>query len=295
MARWASEPPPGLQASFARCICHAEPLTCFFLRACPPSSITPFPAHPLVKLPCPSASQTSRAAAATAAADTLWAPLVAADFTDREQRSVLFHVPPLSRPSDTAATTTTTTTAPTPRDATTTATATAPLEKDGASRRLYYKLAAARARKAAQAAEQNRRSTILEMATLGRLGRTWGLYPWAPYLPRGPYHVPGPGPGPPAFPEYYWGAGVGRGGGGGEGAGAGLVPPPPPPSSSSSSSSTWGGGGRWGRRSGWRGPWSGGGGGFGAGWVAKQMGVSPNRRGGDGGGRHHGHVFHGGM
>lgn len=83
-------------------------------------------------------------------------------------------------------------------------------KQEGASRRLYAKLHTARVRRAAVAADQRRRMTILEMSALGRLGRTWGLYPWAPYLPRGPYHTPGP-----AFPEYNWGPGIGMNGTGG--------------------------------------------------------------------------------
>ncbi|CAM9843102.1 unnamed protein product, partial [Laminaria digitata] len=126
----------------------------------------------------------------------------------------------------------------------------------GASRRLYAKLHGARARRASIAAEQNRRSSILEMTALGRLGRTWGLYPWAPYLPRGPYHTPGVTP-----PHYNWGPGIGPSGGPTPDGMDGTGPP----------SSSWAGGGfggsRWGRRLGWRGLSGWGGAGCAAGGV----------------------------
>lgn len=145
--------------------------------------------------------------------DSLWAPLVEAEFSEQEQRAMLFARPTTeekaceaggqgepailgdslvwSGSSDTSA-------AETKRT----------IGKRGASRSLYAKLHNARLRRAAIAAEQRRRMTIFEMGALGRLGRTWGLYPWAPYLSRGPYHYAGS-----ALSEHNWpgpgGAGTG--------------------------------------------------------------------------------------
>lgn len=207
----------------------------------------------------------------SAAADTLWASLVSREFTEREQHSVLFlqSSPDImaSAGSKTAGTTGTERSGGTnggvdrartgggPRTKPT-ASGTCNLEGQqatsgndlggsdgrngagaegggGASRRLYAKLHSARLRRAAIAVEHRRRSSILEMSALGRLGRTWGLYPWAPY--RGPYRT-SPGP---AFPEYSWGPGIGPAGG------------PVVPDGTAEISPSWHGGG-WGRRLGWR-------------------------------------------
>lgn len=274
--------------------------------------------------------KTSRAAAVSAAADSLWAPLVAAEFSEREQHAVLFLqsspppcMGPLAPVNDDGDSWTNTGIDGDTRDIDSAATAssTSPSEgstvdevedrggtrdkksrsegsghdeycgsggdggadltagdgtrcsrnnssssgrnsnsgdcagnvrgRKGASRRLYMKLHEARVRRAAIAAEQRRRSTILEMSALGRLGRAWGLYPWAPYLPRGPHYAHSSGP---AFPEFNWGPGIGPG------TGAGSTPDGPDTVAHAHPHPMWGSGSGWGRsRSGpWRG-FSGGG------------------------------------
>lgn len=282
----------------------------------------------------PLVCKTSRAAAVSAAADSLWAPLVAAEFSEREQHAVLFlqsSPPPCMEPLASAndngdSRANTGSDGDTDGiDSASTASSASPSKgstvdevediggardqkshsegsdhdeccgsggdggadlaagdgircsgnnssssgsnsnsggcagnvrgKEGASRRLYIKLHEARMRRAAIAAEQRRRSTILEMSALGRLGRAWGLYPWAPYLPRGPHYSHSSGP---AFPEYNWGPGIGPGPG--PGPGAGSTPDGPEAVAHAHPHPMWGSGTGWGRsRSGpWRG-FSGGG------------------------------------
>ena len=238
--------------------------------------------------------KTSRAAAESAAADSLWAPLVAAEFSEREQRAVLFPRSSLYTESSAsvdndngegddsgadasgggdgesgvmdpaaaaAVAAAASNSSPSNDDSTGDVESGGYLSsnsssrgdgngrgREGASRRLYITLHNARARRAAIAAEQRRRSSILEMSALGRLGRAWGLYPWAPYLPRGPHYQYSQGP---AFPEHNWGPGIGHGAGATpEGADMGAHAHPHP---------MWGGIGSWGRNR--TGPWRGFGGG----------------------------------
>lgn len=281
------------------------------------SSILEHAAAVCIPLMC----KTSRAAAVSAAADSLWAPLVAAEFSEREQHAVLFlqsspppSMEPLSSVNDNGDSWTNTGTDGDTGDidSAITASSASPSEgstmdevedregtrchdeyrrsggdggadltagdgtrcsrnnssssdsnsnsddctgnvrsREGASRRLYIKLHETRVRRAAIAAEQRRRSTILEMSALGRLGRAWGLYPWAPYLPRGPHYSHSSGP---AFPESNWGPVIGPG------PGAGSTPDGPDTVAHAHPHPMWGSGSGWGRsRSGpWRG-FSGGG------------------------------------
>lgn len=175
-----------------------------------------------------SRQQTCQAAADSAVSDSLWAPLVAAEFSDQEQHAMLFARP---APEDaqgpaagvegsagdaggealdgTASSRGVSSPKSGKKNSGSVRANRQKLSRKGASRCLYAKLHSARVRRAAIAAEQRRRMTIFEMSALGRLGRTWGLYPWAPYLPRGPYHFPGS-----ALPEHNWdGSAAGAGGG----------------------------------------------------------------------------------
>lgn len=140
-------------------------------------------------------------------------------------------------------------------------------QKSGTSRRLYVELHSARMRRAAIAAEQRRRPSVHEISTLGRLGRTWGLYPSAPSLPRGSYYTPGP-----TFPEYNWGAGIGPVG----------DPSFEGEDAACPRGSLWGGGGGWARRLSGHPFGNGGGSSFPSGFGGHRVGGGSGR---DGGGR----------
>lgn len=145
--------------------------------------------------------QASRSAAVSAAANTLWAPLLQADFSESEQREGITVALPLCSSLD----------RPYHHHRQRRGTSGGKGEGEGVQEGglwlRYGELERLRMRREAKrkaaAAERNR--AMLRFAFMGRRSRA----PYPGGLPRGPYHTPGPGPGHPVFPGYDWGPGIG--------------------------------------------------------------------------------------